>query len=181
LGMPRRVYTYDADLGWDGYNLASSLGAFMLAAGILVTIINWYWSRAHGERAGNDPWRGETLEWYASSPPAHYNFVTIPTVRAREPMWDQPELADGVQAPEDGGRPLTGGHATLSTSMLDARPQAIVHMPHASVWPFLFAVALLVLAYAVLLDAWALAVAAVVACGVALMGWFWPRGQTQET
>src|SRR5215217_4007750 len=69
LCMPRRVYTYDADLGWDGYNLASSLGAFMLAAGILVTIINWYRSRARGAPAGNDPWRGETLEWYASSPP----------------------------------------------------------------------------------------------------------------
>ena len=55
----------------------------------------------------------------------------------------QPELAGGVQSPEDGGRPLTDGHVTLSTSMLDARPQAIVHMPHASVWPFLLTVALL--------------------------------------
>jgi cytochrome c oxidase subunit I+III len=181
LGMPRRIYTYDDDLGWNGYNLASSVGAFMLAVGILVTIVNWYTSKARGAPAGNNPWRGETLEWYASSPPAHYNFVTIPTVRAREPMWDQPELAGGVQSPEDGGRPLTAGHSTLSTSMLDARPQAIVHMPHASVWPFLLAAALLLLSYAVLLDAWTLAIAAVVASIAALMGWYWPRGQTQET
>jgi cytochrome c oxidase subunit 1/cytochrome c oxidase subunit I+III len=181
FGMPRRVYTYDSDLGWDGYNLASSIGAFMLAVGILVTIVNWFVARARGAPAGNDPWRGETLEWYASSPPAHYNFVTVPTVRAREPLWDQPELLAGPQSPEDGGRPLAGGHVTLSTSMLDARPQAVVHMPHASLWPFLLAVALLVVAYAVLLDAWALAVVAVVACGVALMGWFRPRAQTQET
>jgi cytochrome c oxidase subunit I len=181
FGMPRRIYTYDEGLGWDGYNLASTLGAFMLAVGILVTIVNWYRSRTRGAPAGNDPWRGETLEWYASSPPAHYNFVTIPTVRAREPMWDQPELVDGVQSPEDGGRPLTDGHVTLSTSMLDARPQAIVHMPHASVWPFLLSAALLVLAFAVLLDNWALAVATVVASVGALMGWYWPRGQTQET
>jgi VIT1/CCC1 family predicted Fe2+/Mn2+ transporter len=96
-------------------------------------------------------------------------------------MWDQPELAGGVQSPEDGGRPLTAGHSTLSTSMLDARPQAIVHMPHASVWPFLLSAALLVLSYAVLLDAWTLAIAAVVASVAALMGWYWPRGQTQET
>ena len=158
-----------------------SVGAFMLAVGILVTIVNWSRSRTRGPHAGNDPWRGETLEWYASSPPAHYNFVTIPTVRAREPMWDQPELVDGVQAPEDGGRPLTDGHVTLSTSMLDARPQAIVHMPHASPWPFLLSTTLLVLSFAVLLDIWALAIAAVVASVAALMGWYWPRGQTQET
>jgi cytochrome c oxidase subunit 1/cytochrome c oxidase subunit I+III len=181
FGMPRRIYTYDRDLGWGGYNMASTIGAFILAVGILVTIVNWFHSRARGAPAGNDPWRGETLEWYASSPPAHYNFVTIPTVRGREPMWDQPELADGVQSPEDGGRPLTEGHATLSTSMLDARPQAIVHMPHASVWPFLLTLGLLVLAFAVLLDNWALSVAAVVASVGGLIGWYWPRGQTQET
>jgi heme/copper-type cytochrome/quinol oxidase subunit 1 len=181
FGMPRRVYTYDSDLGWGGYNMASTIGAFMLAVGILVTIVNWFRSRTRGAPAGNDPWRGETLEWYASSPPAHYNFVTIPTVHGREPMWDQPELAEGVQSPEDGGRPLTDGHVTLSTSMLDARPQAIVHMPHASVWPFLVTVALLVLAFAVLLDNWALTIAALVASVGGLIGWYWPRGQTQET
>jgi cytochrome c oxidase subunit 1/cytochrome c oxidase subunit I+III len=181
FGMPRRVYTYDSDLGWGGYNMASTIGAFMLAVGILVTIVNWFRSRTRGAPAGNDPWRGETLEWYASSPPAHYNFVTIPTVRGREPLWDQPELAGGVQSPEEGGRPLTDGHVTLSTSMLDARPQAIVHMPHASVWPFLLSTALLVLAFAVLLDNWALTVAALVASVGGLIGWYWPRGQTQET
>jgi cytochrome c oxidase subunit I len=181
FGMPRRVYTYDADLGWEGYNLASTVGAFMLAVGILVTIVNWFVSRARGTPAGPDPWRGETLEWYASSPPPHYNFVTVPAVRSREPMWDQPELASGAQRPDDGGRPLTEGHLTLSTSMLDARPQAIVRMPHATAWPFVLTVALLVVFYALLLDAWGLAVAAAVACVGSVMGWFWPRGQTQET
>jgi cytochrome c oxidase subunit I+III len=181
LGMPRRVYTYDEGLGWDGYNLASTVGAFALGVGILVTGVNWFASRARGAPAGNDPWRGETLEWATSSPPRPYNFVTVPTVRAREPLWDQPDLVDGVQAPDQGGRALTGGHVTLSTSLLDARPQAVVHMPHASVWPFLLAVALLVGFYALLLDAWVVAVAAAGASGAALMGWFRPRGQTQET
>jgi heme/copper-type cytochrome/quinol oxidase subunit 1 len=181
FGMPRRIYTYDEGLGWDSYNLASTIGAFMLGIGVLLTLVNWYVSRRRGAPAGNDPWRGETLEWATSSPPAHYNFVTVPTVRAREPMWDQPELAGGAQSPDEGGRPLTDGHLTLSTSLLDAKPQAVVHMPHATVWPFLLSVALLVGFYALLLDAWAVAVAAVVASGAALMGWFWPRGETQET
>ncbi|HEX2063712.1 MAG TPA: cbb3-type cytochrome c oxidase subunit I, partial [Acidimicrobiales bacterium] len=181
LGMPRRVYTYEEGLGWEGHNLASTVGAFLLALGILVTIVNWYRAKVRGTPAGDDPWNGETLEWYTTSPPPHYNFVTIPTVRAREPMWDQPELAEGAQSPADGGRPLTEGHVTLSTSMLDARPQAVVHMPHDSAWPCLLAVALLVLFYALLLEAWVVAVVAFLASSAALMGWFWPRGQTQET
>ena len=181
LGMPRRVYTYEDGLGWDIHNLLSTVGAFILALGILVTIVNWFKSRARGEPAGNNPWNGETLEWYTSSPPPHYNFVTVPTVRSLEPMWDQPELADGGQAPPEGGRPLTGGHVTLSTSMLDARPQAIVHMPHASPWPFFFSVALLVLFFVLLLEWWYLAVAAALTAVITMMGWFWPRGQTQET
>jgi hypothetical protein len=131
--------------------------------------------------AGNDPWNGETLEWYTSSPPPHYNFVTVPTIRSREPMWDQPELAGGAQAPSEGGRSLTGGHVTLSTSLLDARPQAIVHMPHASPWPFYFSVALTVLFFMILVELWYVAVLAGVASVMTMVGWYWPRHETQET
>jgi cytochrome c oxidase subunit I len=181
FGMPRRVYTYDSDVGWGGYNMASTIGAFVLGVGALVTLVNWVHSRYRGASAGSNPWRGETLEWYTTSPPAEYNFLTVPTVRSREPMWDQPELADGAQPPDEGGRPLTGGHLTLSTSMLDARPQAVVHMPHSTPWPFLLALALVVVFTALLVDAWAVAIAGVVACAAGLAGWFWPRAQTQET
>ena len=181
LGMPRRVYTYQEGVGWDGHNLASTIGAFVLAVGVLVTIVNWYRSKRRGPVAGNDPWNGETLEWYTSSPPPHYNFVTVPTIRSREPMWDQPELAGGAQAPAEGGRSLTGGHVTLSTSLLDARPQAIVHMPHASPWPFYFSVALTLLFFMILVELWYVAVLAGVASVMAMVGWYWPRHETQET
>lgn len=152
----------------------------MLGVGILLIVINWFRSRSKGEMAGDDPWKGETLEWATSSPPPHYNFVTVPTVRSKEPMWDQPDLPGG-QSPEQGGYALDEGHVTLSTSMLDAAPQAVVHMPHASPWPFYLSVALLGFFYAVLIDAHLAAVVMSVICGVALMGWFWPRGETQET
>ena len=180
LGQPRRVYTYEEGLGWDIYNLMSTVGSFILALGILAIIVNWYRSKARGEPAGDDPWKGETLEWATTSPPPHYNFVTVPTVRSREPMWDQPELHGG-QAPEDGGYALDDGHTTLSTSLLDAEPQAVVHMAHASPWPFYLTCGLLVLFYGLLFDAYPVAVAAAVGCIAALMGWFWPRGETQET
>ena len=180
LGQPRRVYTYEEGLGWDIHNLMSTVGSFILGLGILVIIVNWYRSKKNGAEAGPDPWKGETLEWATSSPPPHYNFVTVPTVRSREPMWDQPELAEG-QSPDEGGYELDSGHATLSTSVLDAKPQAIVHMPHESPWPFFLSIALLVTFYAVLLDAHAIAIAGALACIATLMGWFWPRGETQET
>ncbi|HWL65824.1 MAG TPA: cytochrome c oxidase subunit I [Actinomycetota bacterium] len=180
LGQPRRTYTYEPGLGWDIHNLISTLGAFMLGIGVLVVIVDWIRSSRRGLLAGDDPWHGETLEWATSSPPPHYNFLTVPTVRSKEPNWDQPDLKGG-QAPKDGGHPLDGGHTTLSTSMLDATPQAVVHMPHESPWPFYLSVALFVLFFAFLLDAYLVAAVAGLASMGALMGWFWPRGETQET
>ncbi len=181
LGQPRRTYTYLSGLGWDVHNLLSTLGSFVLGAGILVTFWNWFWSRRFGEPAGNDPWEGETLEWATASPPPAYNFETIPEVRSKEPVWDQPELRAGAQPPEEGGRPLAGGHLTLSTSLLDGRPQAVVHMPHESPWPLLLTLAMMVGFFGVLAGSWPLAVAGLAASGGGIVGWFWPRGETQET
>jgi hypothetical protein len=96
-------------------------------------------------------------------------------------MWDQPELAGGAQAPPEGGRSLTGGHVTLSTSLLDARPQAIVHMPHASPWPFYFSVALTVMFFMILVELWYVAVIAGLVSVMTMVGWYWPRHETQET
>ena len=153
----------------------------MLAAGILVTLINWLQSARRGALAGNDPWRGETLEWATTSPPPDYNFETVPTVRSLHPMWDQPELSAGPQRPEDGGHPLSGGHLTMSTSMLDGTPQALVHMPHESPWPLLLTVAMLTFFYGVLIDAYTVAALGAACSVVGLIGWFYPRGETQES
>jgi cytochrome c oxidase subunit I+III len=181
LGMPRRVYTYEAGLGWDAYNLVSSLGAAMLTVGIVLTALNVYRSRRSGAVAGPDPWGGETLEWASTSPPPEYNFETIPRVRTREPMWDQPDLRDGAQPVESGAHALDDGHQVLSTSVVDATPQAVLHMPHATAWPFLLALALTALTYGVLLESPLLAALGTVGTAVGIAGWFWPQGETQET
>jgi len=180
LGMPRRIYTYEAGLGWEVGNLISSIGAFVLALGVLFTVIAFVRSQRSGAPAGNDPWDGETLEWASTSPPPAYNFAAIPTIRSKEPMWDQPELHEQEQKPAL-GLELAEGHQVLITSVLDAKPQAIAHMPHATPWPFALTMALLVLAYAILLDAWLLAGVGAVGTLVGLAGWFWPSGETQET
>jgi cytochrome c oxidase subunit 1 len=96
LGMPRRIYTYPANLGWNLDNLLASIGAFIIAASVLVFLWNLFVSLGNGQKAGDDPWDAFTLEWDTSSPPAHYNFLTIPTVRSRRPFYDKknPDIAD---------------------------------------------------------------------------------------
>jgi cytochrome c oxidase subunit 1 len=88
LGMPRRIYTYQPGRGWDIWNLLSTIGAFLQAAGAICLVFNLLWSARKGKIAGDDPWDAWTLEWATTSPPPDYNFETLPEVRSRRPLWD---------------------------------------------------------------------------------------------
>ena len=88
LGMPRRIYTYEADRGWMIWNMIVSSGAVFQAAGTLVFVYNLIWSYFKGPAAGADPWDAWTLEWSTTSPPPSYNFAVIPSVESRRPLWD---------------------------------------------------------------------------------------------
>ena len=87
-GMPRRVYEYADVNNLEIYNLISTIGSFILAVGILLTIINIVVSVRSGAKAGPDPWKANTLEWFTPSPPPRNNFDTVPRVRSVEPMKD---------------------------------------------------------------------------------------------
>jgi cytochrome c oxidase subunit I len=88
LGMPRRIYTYQPGRGWELWNLISTIGAFVQAAGVICFTINLLWSAWKGKIAGDDPWDAWTLEWATTSPPPEYNFEKLPEVRSRRPLWD---------------------------------------------------------------------------------------------
>ena len=172
-GMPRRVYTYPAGLGWDTMNLVATLGALMIAASVLLFLSNVWRSRRHGEIAGDNPWGGGTLEWAASSPPPAGNFVAMPVVHGREPLWEPPRPPSHVSG-------LAVNHReVLLTTVLDAEPDNRTLFPKPSLWPFLSAVATTVLFVGSIFNPWVV-VWASIPLTVALIGWFWPRRKESE-
>ncbi len=95
-GMPRRIYTFPADAGWNVLNAMATIGVFFMVAGTALLAYNLIVSYQRGRLAGNDPWDASTLEWLTDSPPPVFNFYFTPTVRSERPMWDH-KRTEGMQ------------------------------------------------------------------------------------
>jgi cytochrome c oxidase subunit I len=104
MGMPRRVFTYPNLPGWGWMNMLSTVGAFVLAASVLVLLWNIWITLRRGEPAGDNPWNAWTLEWATTSPPSEHNFDQVPPVHGRRPLWDlaHPENPDTTDEPQAG-------------------------------------------------------------------------------
>ena len=123
-GMPRRIYTYDSGLGWDFWNMVATIGAFVLALGVLAFMVNVARTMRRPPDAGDNPWDAPTLEWATSSPPPEHDFDAIPEVRARDPLWYDRD--HGLTQPQ----PEPGVH---------------IHLPPPSYYPIIIALGVLLL------------------------------------
>jgi cytochrome c oxidase subunit I+III len=173
-GMPRRVYTYPADMGWGTLNFVATMGAIMIAVSVLLFIINVVRSLRSGTRAGDNPWGAATLEWAVPSPPPPYNFANIPVVGGREPLWETGGISGHVEGLSCKSPEL------LITRVLDGSPDHRQLFPAPSIWPFVSAVATTVLFIASIFSPWAV-VWGSIPVAIALTAWFWPdRRETEE-
>jgi cytochrome c oxidase subunit 1 len=171
-GMPRRVYTYGAETGWDALNLLATLGALVIAVSVLTFIFNVFRSMRRGERAGDNPWGAGTLEWATGSPPPDYNFLYIPTVNSRYPLWEAEQRAVVTGMPNS-------VRTVLVTRLHDAQPDQIAIFPTPTIWPLLSAIATTAMLVASIFTPWAV-VWGSIPVTVCLIGWFWPDRAERE-
>lgn len=184
LGMPRRVYTYEPNIGWDIYNTISTVGAFLLAGGVLVFVVNVFYSLRRGAIAGSNPWGADSLEWATTSPPPNYGFAELPNVRSRHPLWEQKDVFQEASSAESmrvnrlleglAGWPLTW-RAALTTTPADAQPREVFRVAGPSIWPFVAAVGLILIFAAELFSRRDLVLAGAATLIIGLIGWHWPQ------
>jgi cytochrome c oxidase subunit 1 len=171
--MPRRIYTYQAEMGWGRLNLFVSLSALVLAAGFLLFFIDAIRSARSGPPAGPNPWDAATLEWATTSPPPSYNFAYIPVVTGANPLWEERgalSVASGLRADR---------RELVISSIAEARPQARESSPPNSVWPLWAAIATTIMLISSIFSPWAV-VWGSCPIAVALIGWFWPKSTPED-
>ncbi len=166
-GMPRRVYTYPTGLGWGPLNRVETVGAGVLGLGILLFMLNAFQSLANGEDAGDNPWNAGTLEWAQSSPPPPYNFVQIPDVGGRYPLWDPHSEISGQYLDEE--------RVTIGSSTLSARPTSLVKIPEDTLIPLLTALVLSLVFIGLLLTNVYITAFGVGLSLLAAAAWLWPE------
>jgi cytochrome c oxidase subunit 1 len=173
MGMPRRIYTYPAEMGWTTLNLISSAGAGLLAIGGVMLLVNVVWSLRAGVLAGANPWAADSLEWTTSSPPPVYNFLEIPVVEGRHAAWERsspPPVVTGI---------ASDLREVLVTHVLDAEPAHRDEFPEPSIWPFLASIATGAMLLGSVFTPWAIVYGALPVF-ITLVGWFWPKKPAAE-
>ncbi len=182
LGMPRRVYTYPRELELDGYNLLATGGAFLMGLGVLVFLIDVIHSLVFGDKAEDNPWQGDSLEWSVSSPPPIFSFITFPIVRGRHPLWENTAADDTELRKLQEVLTAEPQHwrGNLVTDAIDATPQAIQHLPGPTYLPLVAALATSIVAIGILSAAYLVSVFGLVVLIVMIMRWVWPKRQVLE-
>lgn len=142
MGMPRRVYTYLSGQSLDEANFAATIGAFLMGIATIVMVWNIIQTAVKGKKAGNDPWDGRTLEWAIASPAPEYNFAQTPLVRGLDAWWLEKRAGN--------------------KEMVPAEPLDDIHMPDASILPFIMSLGLFIAGLAAIYSMWVIAIGGLV-------------------
>ncbi|QDP73347.1 cytochrome c oxidase subunit I [Legionella israelensis] len=177
LGMPRRIYTYDANLGWDWPNFISSVGSFVMAAGIAMILIDLFIHFRYGRPCGRNPWNADTLEWATGTPPNPYNFISLPDCPTRHPLWESPDLQQTIA---EGKHALAvashGRRETWGTDPVTGRVREIIHLPGNTWLPFLASGFLAVIFISLLLRYYLFTCFAFIIFLGIVLRWSWENG-----
>jgi cytochrome c oxidase subunit I+III len=168
MGMPRRIYDYAPEMGWQPLNILATGGVLIATLGGLIFVANAWFSYRRGAAAGPDPWGGATLEWDMPSPPPPYNVEYVPVVETLTPLWDRTSPARVWDGPAPDKREV------LITSGVAAEPVYRQTSAGPSIWPLMAAIATSVMFVGSIYTPWAL-VWGSPPIAAALTAWFWPR------
>jgi cytochrome c oxidase subunit I+III len=140
LGMPRRVYTYRGDEGWNWLNLLSSVGSFVMTIGFGLLIIDLVVQLRHGRRSRRDPWRAQTFEWAMPMPPAPYAFASIPHVGPQTEGVTKTELAASLARGEGYlGATRNGWQEAMGVHITSGKPEQLIVLPNPTYLPLVTA------------------------------------------
>lgn len=172
-GMPRRVFTYPAEIGWDWFNLISTIGAFVFAAGVAIVVVDVLRPKHRQPKDEQNPWNAGTLEWI-SEPEEKWGVRSIPIIKSRYPIWDQPDIIEDIKA----GRfylpdAKDGARETLVTSVLDAEPMQCLRVGGTSVLSIIAAFSLGGVFIALTFHWWIVTAASAVMTLAAIVAWLW--------
>jgi cytochrome c oxidase subunit I+III len=172
-GMPRRVFTYPADIGWDWFNLISTIGAFVFASGVALVVIDVIRPKHRQPKGEQNPWNSGTLEWI-SEPEEKWGVRSIPIIRSRYPIWDQPGLIEDIKA----GRGYLpdakdGARETLVTSVLDAKPIQCLRVGGTSILTIVAAFSLGGVFIALTFHWWIATIVSAVVTLATIIAWLW--------
>jgi cytochrome c oxidase subunit I len=146
-GMPRRMHTYVADYGFELWNFAATIGAFIITLSMLIFAANilrsWRQHKKHPVDVGPDPWDARSLEWMVPSPVPAYNFAEVPTVSHLDEFWHRKYQEDETGKVR---RVATGAEAAQKGGATD------IHLPSPSYWPFVMAAGLPLIGYGLIFN-----------------------------
>ncbi len=173
-GMPRRVFTYQAGLGWDTLNLISTCGAYVIGAGLAVLLFDLVRPKGSQPYATRNPWNAGTLEWLTEMPGKPWGSRSIPRITSRYPLWDQPDLIERVDAGEfylaDAEE---GKRETLITSVVEAEPIQCMRVSGPSFLPMIAAVFTAIAFFVATFHLYYAALASSMLAAATILWWLW--------